>query len=53
MAALGTFFLDWLFARMLPAGEIAFYIAGLNCGGSFESTPDRSPPSVARRRQPL
>lgn len=53
MAALGTFFLGWLFAPLLPAGEIASYIAGLNRGGSFESIPDRSPPPVARRRQPL
>lgn len=29
MAALGTFFLGWLFAPLLPAGEIPSYIAGL------------------------
>ena len=29
MAALGTFFLGWLFAPWLPAGEIQSYIAGL------------------------
>ncbi|SOB79155.1 arsenite transporter, ACR3 family [Sphingomonas guangdongensis] len=29
MAALGTFFLGWLFAPLLPAGEISSYIAGL------------------------
>ncbi|MBY8825130.1 ACR3 family arsenite efflux transporter [Sphingomonas colocasiae] len=29
MAALGTVFLGWLFAPLLPAGEIASYIAGL------------------------
>ncbi|ODP39704.1 ACR3 family arsenite efflux transporter [Sphingomonas turrisvirgatae] len=29
MAALGTVFLGWLFAPMLPAGEIPSYIAGL------------------------
>lgn len=29
MAALGTFFLGWLFAPVLPAGEIRSYIAGL------------------------
>lgn len=29
MAALGTFFIGWLFAPLLPAGEISSYIAGL------------------------
>ncbi len=29
MAALGTIFLGWLFAPLLPAGEIQSYIAGL------------------------
>jgi len=29
MAALGTLFLGWLFAPLLPAGEIPSYIAGL------------------------
>ena len=29
MAALGTIFLAWLFAPLLPAGEISSYIAGL------------------------
>lgn len=29
MAALGTLFLGWLFAPLLPAGEISSYIAGL------------------------
>ncbi|MET3723728.1 ACR3 family arsenite efflux transporter [Sphingomonas trueperi] len=29
MAALGTMFLGWLFAPLLPAGEIQSYIAGL------------------------
>jgi ACR3 family arsenite transporter len=29
MAALGTFFLGWLFVPLLPAGEIPSYIAGL------------------------
>ena len=29
MAALGTFFIGWLFAPLLPAGEIPSYIAGL------------------------
>jgi len=29
MAALGTFFLGWLFAPLLPPGEISSYIAGL------------------------
>lgn len=29
MAALGTFFLGWLFAPLLPAGEVPSYIAGL------------------------
>ncbi len=29
MAALGAFFLGWLFAPLLPAGEIPSYIAGL------------------------
>ncbi|MBA3834952.1 MAG: ACR3 family arsenite efflux transporter [Sphingomonas sp.] len=29
MAALATFFLGWLFAPLLPAGEISSYIAGL------------------------
>lgn len=29
MAALGTFFLGWLFAPLLPASEIQSYIAGL------------------------
>lgn len=29
MALLGTFFIGWLFAPMLPAGEIPSYIAGL------------------------
>ncbi|ODP38778.1 MULTISPECIES: ACR3 family arsenite efflux transporter [Sphingomonas] len=29
MAALGTFFLGWLFAPLLPAAEIQSYIAGL------------------------
>jgi len=29
MALLGTFFLGWLFAPLLPAGEIQSYIAGL------------------------
>ena len=29
MAALGTFFLGWLFAPLLPSAEIASYIAGL------------------------
>ncbi|BBC74301.1 arsenical-resistance protein [Altererythrobacter sp. B11] len=29
MAALGTFFLGWLFAPLLPANEIPSYIAGL------------------------
>ena len=29
MAALGTFFLGWVFAPLLPAGEIPSYIAGL------------------------
>ncbi|HTG38011.1 ACR3 family arsenite efflux transporter [Sphingomonas sp.] len=29
MALLGAFFLGWLFAPLLPAGEIASYIAGL------------------------
>lgn len=29
MALLGTFFLGWLFAPLLPAGEAASYIAGL------------------------
>jgi len=29
MAALGTVFLGWLFAPLLPAGEIPSYIAGL------------------------
>jgi arsenite transporter len=29
MAALGTFFLGWLFAPLLPSGEIPSYIAGL------------------------
>lgn len=29
MAALATFFIGWLFARWLPAGEIPSYIAGL------------------------
>ena len=29
MAALGTMFLGWLFAPLLPAGEIPSYIAGL------------------------
>ena len=29
MAALGTFFIGWLFAPMLPAAEIPSYIAGL------------------------
>lgn len=29
MAALATFFIGWLFAPLLPAGEISSYIAGL------------------------
>ena len=29
MAALGTFFIGWLFAPLLPASEISSYIAGL------------------------
>ena len=29
MAALGAFFIGWLFAPLLPAGEISSYIAGL------------------------
>lgn len=29
MAALGTFFIGWLFSPLLPAGEISSYIAGL------------------------
>ncbi|MFN3727466.1 MAG: ACR3 family arsenite efflux transporter [Allosphingosinicella sp.] len=29
MAALGTFFIGWLFAPLLPVGEISSYIAGL------------------------
>ena len=29
MAALGTFFIGWLFAPLLPAGQISSYIAGL------------------------
>ncbi|MBX9898218.1 MAG: ACR3 family arsenite efflux transporter [Qipengyuania sp.] len=29
MALLGTFFIGWLFAPMLPSGEISSYIAGL------------------------
>lgn len=29
MAALGTFFIGWLFAPLLPAGEISSYVAGL------------------------
>lgn len=29
MAALGTFFIGWLFAPLLPTGEISSYIAGL------------------------
>src|SRR3546814_5206047 len=29
MAALGTFFIGWLFAPMLPEGQISSYIAGL------------------------
>ena len=29
MAALGTFFIGWLFAPMLPAAEVPSYIAGL------------------------
>lgn len=29
MALLGTFFLGWLFAPLLPAGQAPFYIAGL------------------------
>ena len=29
MAALGTFFIGWLFAPLLPAGETSSYIAGL------------------------
>jgi len=29
MAALGTFFIGWLFAPLLPAGEIPSYVAGL------------------------
>lgn len=29
MALLGTFFVGWLFAPMLPAGQISSYIAGL------------------------
>ncbi len=29
MAAFGTFFIGWLFAPLLPAGEISSYIAGL------------------------
>lgn len=29
MALLGTFFLGWLFAPLLPAGEVSSYIAGL------------------------